>query len=42
MGKAPILFIGVEPFEQIVNTFHRRLHLKSGENWSSGFRVEDT
>ena len=29
-----ILFSGVEPFD-------RRLHVKSGENWSSSFTEED-
>ena len=37
MGMAAILFNDAEPFEQI----NRRPHVKSGENWSSGFREED-
>ena len=32
------LFNGVEPFEQY--PFDRRLHVKSGDNWSSGFRED--
>ena len=39
MGIAAILFNDVEPFEQY--PFDRRLHVKYGENWSSGFREED-
>ena len=35
MGMVAILFNGVEPFEQYA--LDRRLHVKSGENWSSGF-----
>ena len=43
MGMTAILFSGAEPFEQIVNkqSFDRRPHVKSGENWWRGFREED-
>ena len=34
MGKVAILFNGMEPLD-------RRLHVKSGENWSSSFKEED-
>ena len=40
MGMASILFNDAEPFEQRVNMFNRRPHVKSGENWSSGFRED--
>ena len=33
MGMVAILFSGVEPFD-------RRLHVKSGENWSNSFRED--
>ena len=36
MRMAAILFNGVVAFEQY--PFDRRFHVKSGENWSSGFR----
>ena len=38
MGIAAILFNGEDSFEQFA--LDRRLHEKSGENWSSGFREE--
>ena len=42
MGMAAILFNDSEPFEQIWKyPFDRKLNVKSGENWSSCFRVED-
>ena len=37
MGMTAILFNDAEPFEQSVNI---PLIVKSGENWSSGFREE--
>ena len=39
MGKAAIFYDG-GTFEQIVNLFNWRPHVKSGENWPSGFREE--
>ena len=42
MGMAAILFNDSGPFEQIWKyPFDRKLNVKSGENWSSCFRVED-
>ena len=42
MGMAAILFNHAKPFEQIDNTpLTEGPILKSGENWSSCFRVED-
>ena len=41
MGIAAILFKDAEPFEQSVNIPLTDGHMKSGENWSSGFRDEE-
>ena len=41
MGMAVILFNNAEPFEQSVNIAStEKPDVKSGENWSSGFREE--
>ena len=42
MGLAAILFNDAASFKQSVNIFDRRPLVKPGENWSSGFREEDT
>ena len=42
MGIAAILFNGVEPFEQIVNTLSTESPMWNlGKNCSDGFREED-
>ena len=41
MGMTATWFSGAQPFKQIINTPSiKRLHVKSGENWFSGFREE--
>ena len=40
MDIAPILFNDAEPFEQLSTSLRQKAHVKSGENWSSGFREE--
>ena len=42
MGMAAILFDDAEPFEQSINIpLTEGPQMKSGENWSSGFREEE-
>ena len=40
MGMTAILFSGAEPFEKLVNIPSIWPLVKSGENWSSGFRED--
>ena len=41
MDMVAILINGAEPYEKSVHILNKRSSVKSGENWSSGFRERD-